>query len=154
MTKTRRFTRLLLPALALALALAPMILRFAGFSCYRVSSDSLSPALERDALAYVRRVDSSSLRAGEIVVFRLDAQQFAVSRVVRRSDETHFTVMDDCETSREFTVHEKNIVGKVVFSLPRLGALVSRESNRAVLLCALGAAYVLFCLACILRRGA
>lgn len=157
MTKTRRFTRLFLPALLLAVALAPMGLRLAGFACYRVSGDGMSPEIARDALVYVRRVEPAALREGQIVVFRLDERQFAVSRIVRRADDAHITVADDCDTGRELSVHVKNIVGTAAFSLPHLGALselLSRGTNRAVLLCALGAAYLLLLFALFLRRGA
>lgn len=156
MTKTRRFSlRPLLLFAIVTLALTPMLLRLSGFTRYRIASDALSPELSCGDLAYVRTVTASETEEGEIIVFLLNRQTVAVGRVIGRSDKTHLLVADNAPEHTAFTVHEKNVLGKVVFSLPRLGFLaefLERGSNRAVALCALAVGYVLFCLSRVLQK--
>lgn len=117
--------------LAAALVLAILIwgLRLLGMEAYIVQSGSMEPALKVGAMVYVGKADPAGLEPGDIITFSLAGDTLVTHRIESAFTEnnTRFfrTKGDANELSDSSPVPAENVVGKVRFSVPGLGYLVS-----------------------------
>ena len=106
--------------------------RVVGFRPFAVLSGSMEPTYKTGSIVYVKNVDYHSLEVGDPISFMLDEKTVATHRIVEVVPDA-----EDPETIRYKTkgdnndavdgglVHYKNVIGKVVFTLPYLGYVAS-----------------------------
>ncbi len=110
--------------------------RFIGLNVYTVLSGSMEPDIATGSLLYAKKPDLSSLKPGDVITFKLAEGFIVTHRIVEilpdENDSSAFyciTKGDANQTSDANPVHSSNIIGEAVFSLPKLGFLVSYIQN-------------------------
>lgn len=117
--------------LAIALVFAILIwgLRLVGMNVFIVQSGSMEPELHVGALVYVSKADTADLGVGDVITFRLSEDTLATHRiieVVQDSGSVAFRTKGDANEFEDSNlVAPENVVGRVRFSIPELGYLVT-----------------------------
>lgn len=132
MKKTLRFVSTLLVAVMVLLAAALAGARLAGFRVYAVLSGSMEPAYRTGSLIYTREVDPLTVKAGDVITFRLDGDTVATHRVVEVVPDgesaagVRFRTKGDANEAEDGSLVEgKDVVGAPVLTVPYLGYAVS-----------------------------
>ena len=125
------FTTLLVVAVVM-LAILLVGMRFAGFKVFTVLSGSMEPAYHTGSVIYVKDVDYTQLKEGDVITFAISEDMVATHRimgVVPDKDDPsvlRFRTKGDANDTEDGTlVHYKNIVGSPVFTIPYLGYVAS-----------------------------
>ena len=105
--------------LVVLLVLAAVFLmgsRLIGFQCYNIISPSMEPEYMVGDLIYVKKVDPTTIKEGDVITFIVN-EDLVVG--------THRVVRVDAENQRFYTngepVHFNNVIGVPQFSSPMLG---------------------------------
>ncbi|MGN1334402.1 MAG: signal peptidase I [Anaerovoracaceae bacterium] len=114
--------------------------RILGYSVLRVMTGSMEPAIPVDALIVVKQTDADTLSEGDVISFysRDPALAGAVNthRIIGISEtdgEKIFETQGDANNVADrYVTHEKDIVGKVIYSSRVLGKLLRLISNPLV----------------------
>ena len=125
---------------AVLLAALPLTIpKLFGYQIYNVLTSSMTPALPPGSAIYVKACDAQDLEPGDIITFTLSSSTTLV--------ETHRVVENDVDTD---PVAYDRVVGKVVFSIPVLGAASQMMHSRggiAVCIAIFALAFILWTLA-------
>ena len=120
----------ILVALVVLLALLLVGARVVGLQVFTVLSGSMEPTYHTGSLIYVKKVDPYTIKEGQPITFMLDENTVATHRVVGIvPDEEDPTVIrfrtkgDANDAVDGAPVHFKNLIGKPVFCIPKLGYL-------------------------------
>lgn len=117
---------LVLMIAALAVLLAGV--RLVGLTPYTVLSGSMEPAYPVGAIIYVRQTPPEQIRIGDPITFYLGGDKtVATHRVVAVDNQTRSfqTKGDANEAADAAPVGFDDLIGRPVFSIPRLGLLSS-----------------------------
>lgn len=116
-----------------------------GFKGYSVVTDSMSPTIKRGYVVFTKEISFDELKVGDIITVKLgnNGETFT-HRVVEidRENDSFFTKGDNSET-RDGASEAKNIIGKVIFSLPLVGYISIAVSDTVVLTVIIGVIVVL-----------
>ena len=136
MKKLWNFITTLLVAAAVVLAVALAGVRLAGIQVYTVLSGSMEPTYHTGSVIYVKKVDYTALRPGDVITFMVDEHTVATHRIVDiipdEEDPTvlRFVTKGDANAAADAgAVHYKNIIGTPVFTVPYLGYVVNYIQN-------------------------
>ena len=128
-------TTLLVTAVVI-LALLLVGVRLIGMQVFTVLSGSMEPTYHTGALLYVKDVDYTELKEGDVITFMLDEDTVATHRIVGVvPDENDPTVIryrtkgDANDAEDGSLVHYKNVIGTPVFSIPKLGFVANYIQN-------------------------
>jgi signal peptidase len=123
-------TVLIVIVVLLALALAGV--RLFGLKVFSVLSGSMEPTYHVGSIIYVKEVDPKDVNVGDPITFVLDESlTVATHRVVEinTGDDgmLRFRTKGDANQTEDGGkgVHEKNLIGKPVFTIPFLGYLAA-----------------------------
>ncbi len=90
-----------------------------------VGSGSMSPTLNTGDVVVVAKVPANAIRVGDIIEYRRDEHTNIIHRVVDTENpgtSASFVTKGDANAARdESPVLAENVIGKVVFSVPRVG---------------------------------
>ncbi len=117
--------------------------RIAGLQMFSVETGSMYPEYPKDALVLVKKVEPLTVKVGDVITFVLNEEgSLATHRVVEiDSANDQFYTKGDANNSRDpRPVLYDNMVGRVVFGIPKLGAPVrflTAEGNRTKIIVAL-----------------
>ena len=143
----------ILVALAVLLALLLVGARVVGLQVFTVLSGSMEPTYHTGALIYVKKVDPSTIREGQVITFMLDEDTIATHRVVdivpdeEDPSVLRFRTKGDANEAEDGTlVHYKNVVGTPVFSIPYLGYVANYIQHPPGMYVAISAGAVLLLL--------
>ena len=97
-----------------------------GVDTYVVLSGSMEPAHKTGSLIYTKKtVSADELQIGDVITFRLNGSTVATHRITDISTDDGIymfqTKGDANEAPDPNPVHEDNVIGKVMFSIPYLG---------------------------------
>lgn len=101
-------------------------LHFTGIEFFTVESDSMYPKYPKDSLVFVQDVPAEEIQAGDVVTYVMNAHGTLVThRVVSvdMQEETFITQGDANSSPDPNPVLWGNVVGKVVFGIPKVGAV-------------------------------
>ena len=121
------FTTLLVAAAAL-LAILLVGVRAVGLTPFAVLSGSMEPSYHVGSLIYVKKEAPENIRVGDPVTFVLNEDLLVATHRVIEIDEAnqHFYTKGDAnEAPDAMPVHFNNLLGKPVFSIPKLGHVSS-----------------------------
>lgn len=134
--KIMNITAGILVTVMVLLAVALAGVRLVGMQVFTVLSGSMEPNYHVGSLIYVKKVDYTQLKAGDVITFMLDEDTVATHRIVEVvPDEEDPSVLryrtkgDANEAVDGSLVHYKNVVGSPVFTIPGLGYLASYIQN-------------------------
>lgn len=143
----------ILVALAVLLAVALVGVRLAGIRTFTVLSGSMEPTYHVGSLIYVKEVDSTTIRPGQVITFMLDENTVATHRVVEvvpdEDDPStlRFRTKGDANDAEDGSlVHYKNVIGTPVFTIPKLGYAANYIQHPPGLYVAISAGAVLLLL--------
>ncbi len=129
------FTDILVAAVVI-IAVLLVGVRLVGLQVYTVLSGSMEPNYHTGSLIYVKSVDYTQLKAGDVITFMLDEETVATHRIVGVvPDEQDSSVLryrtkgdaNDAEDGK--LVHYKNIIGTPVYTIPYLGYVANTIQN-------------------------
>lgn len=132
-------------AVAVIIAVVLIIVRVMGLQAFNVESGSMAPAYSVNTLVLVKEVDPAQIQEGDVITYVLNSDGVLVThRVidVDKDNQTFITKGDANNTQDPSPVLWGNMVGKVVFSLPKLGApiqVLTAEENRTKVIIAIAA---------------
>lgn len=113
---------------ALVVLLAALLAgaRLFGLQVFTILSGSMEPKYPVGSLIYVKSVDPSQVKEGDVITFLLSDTVTATHRVVGIVDQgdgaLRFRTKGDANDAEDGTlVHYKNVVGTPVFTIPYLG---------------------------------
>lgn len=97
-----------------------------GGDTYVVMSGSMEPTHKTGSLIYTKKtVSADELQIGDVITFRLNGSTVATHRITDISTDDGIymfqTKGDANEAPDPNPVHEDNVIGKVMFSIPYLG---------------------------------
>ncbi len=136
-------------AVAVIIAVMLIIVRVMGLQAFNVESGSMAPAYSVNTLVLVKEVDAAQIEEGDVITYVLNSDGVLVThRVidVDKENQTFITKGDANNTQDPSPVLWGNMVGKVVFSLPKLGAPIqalTAEENRTKVIIAIAVLGVL-----------
>jgi signal peptidase len=141
-------TAVVIVVVLLALLLAGA--RLLGLQVYTVLSGSMEPNYHVGSIIYVKEVDPFTLKEGDAISFVISENTVATHRIVGLvPDEEDPTVIrfrtkgDANETEDNNLVHYKNVLGKVVWTIPYLGFVSDFVQNPPGTYITIGAAAIL-----------
>jgi signal peptidase len=108
------------------LAFALVGVRIAGFTPYAIISPSMTPKYQVGDLVYVRAVDPEDIQVGDVLTFVANDDLMVVTHRAAEIDWENRCIYTkgDANESRDLApVSFENVVGRVSFSLPKLGYL-------------------------------
>ena len=88
-----------------------------------VQSGSMEPALPVGSVVVVKPVDPNKLQKNEIIWFKLSGPQSITHRIIDITDEGFITKGDANKAPDNFILEKKDVIGRVVFTIPYLGYL-------------------------------
>ena len=113
--------------LVVLLVLAAVFLmgsRLIGFQCYNIISPSMEPEYMVGDLIYVKKVDPTTIKEGDVITFIVNEDLVVgTHRVIRVDAENQrfYTKGDANEIEDQSPVHFNNVIGVPEFSIPKLG---------------------------------
>lgn len=137
------FVSTFLITLVVMVAAILVAVRFCNFSLLNVESGSMYPYLGVNTLIAVKEAEFEEIETGDVITYVMNDQLTLVThRVVSidRADQTFTTKGDANNTNDPKPILYENVVGKVVFKIPKIGAVVSvisAEENRQYVIAAI-----------------
>lgn len=126
----------ILLVMLIVLAVLLVGVRIVGFDVYTVLSGSMEPTYHTGSVIYVKDVNYTELKEGDVITFMLDEETLATHRIVEVvPDDEDPTVLryrtkgDANDVVDGSLVHYKNVVGMPVFTIPYLGYFASWIQN-------------------------
>ena len=117
-----------LTVVAVLLAVALVGVRLFGLQVFSVLSGSMEPEYHVGSLIYVKEVDYTQLKSGDVITYMLSEDTVSTHRIVEVvPDQDDSTVLryqtkgDANEAADGTLVHYKNVIGTPVFTIPYLG---------------------------------
>lgn len=121
------FTTLIV-VLTVILAILLMGARLVGLQVFTVLSGSMEPTYQVGSLIYVKDVDPHKLQIGDPITFMVNEDTVATHRIAEivpdSEDPTviRFRTKGDANNVVDSSlVHYKNVIGKPIFTIPKLG---------------------------------
>ena len=111
-------------------------LRLMGFNMLTVDSGSMEPLYPVNSLIFVKEVDPAEININDVVTYVLNEDGVLVTHRVVGIDPAnrYFTTKGDANLTNDGSpVLWDNVVGRVVFKIPKVGSLfrtVTAEENR------------------------
>lgn len=142
----------ILVIIVVLIAVALVGVRLVGINTYAVLSGSMEPTYKTGSLIYVKSIDVKELEVGDPITFMLDENTIATHRIIEiipdeQEDVLRFLTKGDAnDTPDGAPVHENNIIGKPIFSIPYLGYFANAVQNPPGLYIAIGIAVMLLIL--------
>ena len=134
-TKTVRIMKTLSTGMVIvAMVFAFLIagIRIFGVQVYGVLTGSMEPTHPTGSLIYVKRVNASDLRVNDVITFSISPNVIATHRIVEIvPDETNpslvrYRTKGDANKDVDASlVSANNIIGKVMFSIPKMGYIAN-----------------------------
>lgn len=114
--------------LVVLLAIVLAGVRVVGLRPFAVLSGSMEPEYHVGSLVYVKKTDAADLAVGDVITFMADESTVVTHRITEivpddtDPDTLRFrTKGDGNEVEDGSLVHYKNVLGRVVFTLPYMG---------------------------------
>ena len=137
----------ILVSLVVLLAVLLVGVRVVGLTPYVVLSGSMEPTYHVGAMIYVKEVDPAEVQVGDPITFRISDDMVATHRVIAVYEDGSFQTQGDANDAPDGApVLPEDLVGKPVFSVPKLGFLADWMMKPPGLYLAVTAAVVLIVL--------
>lgn len=117
------FTYLII-LLSVLLILVGTVPRLLGYDGYYVSSDSMSPAINKGSLVFVKEVDFEDIKVGDVLTFTKEgSEKWFSHRVIKinTSDKSFKTKGDHNNVSDPGYTSYDSVVGRVERKIPLIG---------------------------------
>lgn len=120
----------------LLLSVAPFIF---GIRPYIVLSASMEPTIMTGALGYINTKDCDDISTGDIVAYTMGDKITVIHRVIGVNEDGTYITKGDNNEKEDFTsLHPSQIVGTVVYSIPKLGYITSWIQTKQGMIVSIG----------------
>lgn len=120
----------------LLLSVAPLLF---GIRPYIVLSASMEPTIMTGALGYINTRDCNDISTGDIVAYTMGKEMTVIHRIVGQNPDGSYITKGDNNESEDFvSLQPSQIVGTVVFSIPKLGYVTSWLQTKQGIIVAVG----------------
>lgn len=109
------------------IAAALLAAKLFGLQGFTVESNSMAPAYPVDSFIYVKETDPGEIKVGDVVTYVFNNDGLLVTHRVVSVDADHQTFVmkgDNNNVADPAPVMWGNVVGKVVFGVPRVGTVM------------------------------
>jgi len=99
-----------------------------GYKIYEVQSGSMTPAINMGSLIIVKEINPKDIKTNDIITYKGSTQSLVTHRVVsiQKKEEINFVTKGDANTTPDpLVVREKDLFGKVIFSIPLIGYILN-----------------------------
>lgn len=103
-----------------------------GFRTYTVVSGSMEPKLYPGDIVLVINKNKSDFKVDDVITFEHD-NDIVTHRIIDIQDDTYITKGDNNDAPDPFTVKYEDIIGKVLFHIPKVGYIIKFLSNPLVI---------------------
>jgi signal peptidase I len=129
--------------LAVILTAVPLAVpRFFGYEIFNVETGSMEPALPVGSVVYVKPVEPTTIKAGDIIAFYSNGTVITHRVVENRTEEDKFVTKGDANAIEDLgNVNYGDVIGVVKYHFPVLGSylmLYSQQMIKIYLLCLAG----------------
>ncbi|WP_052659343.1 signal peptidase I [Bacillus alveayuensis] len=121
-------------SLFLLFVYGPLLL---DWSSHIVLSPSMEPTIQTGSIVVVRPIEPIALKQNDIAMYRKDKALILhrIQQIDKKNDQTLFVFKGDANKYADFEqVNEKQIVGKLVYSIPYAGYVVKYAHDNKMLL--------------------
>lgn len=103
-----------------------------GFRTYTILTGSMYPNINPGDIVVVENKNKTSLNKNDIITFKAN-NTVITHRIVDIKDSTYITKGDNNDVIDPFTINYKDILGKVIFKIPKIGYLLEFLSRPLVM---------------------
>ncbi len=130
-------TTVLTLVILLSLLIIISSLNIGGHTVFTVKSGSMEPAIKAGSVVFDKKQEN--YKVGDIITFKVENSKDTITHriigIAGQGLETNFIIKGDANSSPDTKpVMKSNVVGKVLFSIPYLGYLVSFAKTLAGLI--------------------
>lgn len=114
-------------AVAVIIAAALLAAKLFGLQGFTVESNSMAPAYPVDSFIFVKETAPEEIKAGDVVTYVFNNDGLLITHRVVSVDAEHQTFVtkgDNNNVADPAPVMWGNVVGKVVFSVPKVGTVM------------------------------
>jgi signal peptidase I len=106
---------------------------FFGYTPLTVLSNSMNPYLESGDLTFIQRVPFDKISVGDVITYREETDKFITHRVVQMTEKNgqaaFITKGDNNNADDANPVLKEQLIGKQVFTIPKIGFLIQFMSK-------------------------
>ncbi|MGL6106244.1 signal peptidase I [Romboutsia sp.] len=105
-----------------------------GFRTYTVLSGSMEPKFDPGDVIIILNKNRTNIDKGDIVTFYNTVEnQIITHRIVEKNSTGYLTKGDNNDVIDDNVLKEENIIGKVLFHIPKVGYIIKFLSNPKVI---------------------
>ena len=116
-------------ALNLITTKSDKMFKLIGFRSYTVLSGSMEPKFYPGDIVITQNKDKADIKVNDIVTFRDNEGVIITHRIIEETNEGYITKGDNNNVNDADVLKEKNIIGEVKFSIPKVGYVMNLLSN-------------------------
>ena len=116
----------LIMTIIIILGIIIIVLYIIGIEPFVVESGSMEPALHKGSLCFINKhIKYENIKENDIIAFNLKTGEKVTHRVIHITDQGFETKGDFNNSSDGISTTKNNYIGKNVFSIPKLGYIIS-----------------------------
>ena len=116
----------LIMTIFIILGIIIIVLYIIGIEPFVVESGSMEPALHKGSLCFINKhIKYENIKENDIIAFNLKTGEKVTHRVIHITDQGFETKGDFNNSSDGISTTKNNYIGKNVFSIPKLGYIIS-----------------------------
>lgn len=125
----------LISVAVVVLVIALLAVRVAGFKLYTIESGSMEPSYPVNSLVVVKQAEFEDIEIGDVITYKMSSAGVTVTHRVTEINEDNesFTTKGDANAQEDAApVQYEDVVGVVIFDIPKLGVAVSFITERKI----------------------
>lgn len=125
----------LITVTVVVLVIALLAVRVAGFKLYTIESGSMEPSYPVNSLVVVKQAEFEDIEIGDVITYKMSSAGVTVTHRVTEINEDNesFTTKGDANEQEDAApVQYEDVVGVVIFDIPKLGVAVSFITERKI----------------------
>lgn len=119
-------------ALNLMTTKSDKLFKLIGFRTYTVLSGSMEPEFYPGDLVITQHKDKTNIKVNDIVTYRDNEGVIITHRIIEKTNKGYITKGDNNNVNDADALKNNDIIGKVKFSIPKVGHIMNFLSNPKV----------------------
>ncbi|CEN80571.1 signal peptidase I [Paraclostridium sordellii] len=108
------------------------LFKLIGFRTYTVLSGSMEPEFYPGDMVVTKHKDKANINVNDIVTYKDNEGVIITHRIIEETDEGYITKGDNNNVKDAGILKAENIIGKVKFSIPKIGYVMNFLSDSKV----------------------
>lgn len=104
-------------------AIALCTVRVLGYTPYTIKSDSMEPTYSVNDMVYTKKIKFEDIKNGDVITFVNSNDSIVTHRIIdiNKEERCVYTQGDNNSFPDVMPVYEEEIIGRVCFSIPKIG---------------------------------